>query len=121
MKFSDEALGGAIRKDVRFTETATRGPDTANFLKDMPTRSFAGSTSQYLSHALPDMRHQNMYPMTCYEYKYIAAGENDVRKRLERMVTGHGADHDHPVVRRAVHQSLQHHPELLRTYLRGSG
>jgi len=71
---------------------------------------------EYL-HGAVDMVPRNM--LAYFQYYPSVEGENEhtLHKHLTTLVSGHGATRDHPRVRKAVFESLKHHPKLARMYL----
>jgi hypothetical protein len=67
----------------------------------------------------PNMIPRILQPYTSYSQMMEADKEEDITRGIIDAASGHGADRDHPYVQRAVWETLQHRPELLRTYLSG--
>jgi hypothetical protein len=67
----------------------------------------------------PNMIPRILQPYTSYSQMMEADKEEDITRGLVEATSGYGADRDHPYIQRAVWETLQHRPGLLRTYLSG--
>lgn len=119
VRFNDnKALGGAI-KGVHEMATETKTPDLSAPLKKSKYVSYAGPLSTYMRSVHADMIPKNQFAYFQYQRLFEADGESAIQKSLTDAVSGKGASHDHPIIQRAVVESLKHKPDLLHTYLNG--
>ena len=66
-----------------------------------------------------NMNFTNELPATVFEPEAHAIPEGIIKRGILRRTTGHGVHQDHPVIARAVIESLQGHQPILDLYLGG--
>ena len=110
-------MGGAIRDDVRkMNVDVPQMPSIHRLLREQHYIKGSPQMREFLYGAV-DMVPRNM--LAYFQYYPSVEGENEqgLHQNLKTLVSGHGAKQDHPRVRKAVYESLKHHPKLAHMYL----
>ena len=74
-------------------------------------------TPSYMQSVI-DMSPTNEIAYFQYNAAFEAESERELHSNLRKLVSGHGAAHDHPMVARTVLESFKHMPEIASLYLR---
>ena len=134
MKFEDEMkedlnLGDAVGEDNTggaILSAKLESSETVRPVYDdvkLPAYTQPSSSIQYasfMSSAL-DMIPTTKLPFFQYEPEMQATNEKMVLQSILKGVTGKGAFHDHPMVARAVVETLKENSELLHLYTKNHG
>ena len=106
-------LGGAIR-DVREIDVYTPALDFKKILRERSYVSGPPPPKEYL-HGIIDMIPRNQIGF--HQFGPVYTSEEELHSSLMSVVSGRGAQHDHPTVQRTVYESLKHKPRLARAYM----
>ena len=122
VRFEDakKLLGGAIRGDVRKAPSATPAiPSTFDSVMQQ-AQMLKGSPAMTESlHGVVNLNFTNDLAMFQYEPAFQAESEVDLHRDLQKLTTGRGMRHDHPLVAKTIMESLKHLPKLQHLYATG--
>ena len=114
---ADALLGGAIEtKKVRFQDVESRKPDVYDRAMRHASYISGGPVLEGFMHGVVDFRPRNVIGYDQYAHFYEKHPEEYLHQSAMQLVSGSGAQKDHPRIQRLFHESFKQMPEIMNLY-----